>query len=71
MSDRKIENRKQSGPGPGGGGHMGGGMRKIEKAKNFKGTMNKLLQYLNPYKLKSNVENKIRIVYKHTYSRYT
>ncbi|MFP3411649.1 ABC transporter ATP-binding protein [Bacillus sp. SIMBA_074] len=49
MSDRKIENRKQSGPG--GGGHMGGGMRKIEKAKNFKGTMNKLLQYLNPYKL--------------------
>lgn len=51
MSDRKTENRKQSGPGPGGGGHMGGGMRKIEKAKNFKGTMNKLLQYLNPYKL--------------------
>ncbi|TKI82910.1 ABC transporter ATP-binding protein [Bacillus mycoides] len=51
MSDRKIENRKQSDPGPGGGGPMGGGMRKIEKAKNFKGTMNKLLQYLNPYKL--------------------
>ncbi|ARJ22292.1 ABC transporter ATP-binding protein [Bacillus sp. ISL-8] len=51
MSDRKIENRKQSGPGPGGGGPMGGDMRKIEKAKNFKGTMNKLLQYLNPYKL--------------------
>ncbi|MBE7103567.1 ABC transporter ATP-binding protein [Bacillus cereus] len=51
MSDRKIENRKQGGPGPGGGGHMGGGMRKIEKAKNFKETMNKLLQYLKPYKL--------------------
>ncbi|EJQ70980.1 ABC transporter ATP-binding protein [Bacillus mycoides] len=51
MSDRKIENRKQSGPGGGGGGPMGGGMRKIEKAKNFKGTMNKLLQYLKPYKL--------------------
>ncbi|PFU41405.1 multidrug ABC transporter ATP-binding protein [Bacillus cereus] len=51
MSDRKIENRKQSGSGPGGGGHMGGGMRNIEKAKNFKGTMNKLLQYLKPYKL--------------------
>jgi ATP-binding cassette, subfamily B, multidrug efflux pump len=51
MSDRKIENRKQSGPGPGGGGPMGGGMRKIEKAKNFKGTMNKLLQYLKPYKV--------------------
>lgn len=51
MSDRKIENRKQGGPGGGhGGGHMGGGMRKIEKAKNFKETMNKLLQYLKPYK---------------------
>ncbi|PGO21586.1 multidrug ABC transporter ATP-binding protein [Bacillus cereus] len=49
MSDRKIENRRQDGPG--GGGPMGGGMRKIEKAKNFKGTMNKLLQYLKPYKL--------------------
>ncbi|MFD0769797.1 ABC transporter ATP-binding protein [Bacillus sp. CGMCC 1.60114] len=53
MSDRKIENRRGPG-GPGGGGHgggpMGGGMRKIEKAKNFKGTMNKLLQYLKPYK---------------------
>lgn len=46
-----MSDRKQSGPGPGGGGHMGGGMRRIEKAKNFKGTMNKLLQYLNPYKL--------------------
>ncbi|MFK4315380.1 MULTISPECIES: ABC transporter ATP-binding protein [Bacillus] len=51
MSDRKIENNRQGGPGPGGGGPMGGGMRKIEKAKNFKGTMNKLLQYLKPYKL--------------------
>lgn len=47
MSNRNIENRRQGGPG---GGHMGG-MRKIEKAKNFKGTMNKLLQYLKPYKL--------------------
>ncbi|MED1383563.1 ABC transporter ATP-binding protein [Bacillus mycoides] len=44
-----MSDRKQSGPGP--GGPMGGGMRKIEKAKNFKGTMNKLLQYLKPYKL--------------------
>lgn len=51
MSDKKIENKRQGGPGPGGGGHMGGGMRKIEKAKNFKGTMNKLLEYLKPYKL--------------------
>ncbi|WP_020062617.1 ABC transporter ATP-binding protein [Bacillus sp. 123MFChir2] len=51
MSDKKIEHKKQGSPGPGGGGHMGGGMRKIEKAKNFKETMNKLLQYLKPYKL--------------------
>ncbi|MGG3529042.1 multidrug ABC transporter ATP-binding protein [Bacillus pseudomycoides] len=51
MSDRKIENRRQGSPDGGhGGGHMGGGMRKIEKAKNFKETMNKLLQYLKPYK---------------------
>ncbi|MGG2016417.1 ABC transporter ATP-binding protein [Bacillus sp. S10(2024)] len=49
MSDKKIENNRQGGSG--GGGHMGGGMQKIEKAKNFKGTMNKLLQYLKPYKL--------------------
>ena len=51
MSDRKVENNRQGGPGSGGGGHMGGGMRKIEKAKNFKGTMSKLLEYLKPYKL--------------------
>jgi len=52
MSEKKVEHNKQGGPGGGhGGGHMGGGMRKIEKAKNFKGTMNKLLQYLKPYKL--------------------
>ncbi|MEH7464506.1 ABC transporter ATP-binding protein [Bacillus thuringiensis] len=48
MSERKVEHNKQGGHG---GGHMGGGMRKIEKAKNFKETMNKLLQYLKPYKL--------------------
>lgn len=47
MSDRKTENRGSGGPG---GGPMGG-MRKIEKPKNFKGTMNKLFQYLKPYKL--------------------
>ncbi|MFD3447157.1 ABC transporter ATP-binding protein [Microbacteriaceae bacterium 4G12] len=49
MSDRKVENKRQGGFG-GGGGHMGG-MGKVEKAKNFKGTMNKLLQYLKPYRL--------------------
>lgn len=31
-----MSDRKQSGPGPGGGGHMGGGMRRIEKAKTSK-----------------------------------
>lgn len=33
MSDRKIEHNRQGGHG---GGHMGGGMRKIEKAKTSK-----------------------------------
>ncbi|AWI04751.1 ABC transporter ATP-binding protein [Clostridium drakei] len=47
MSDRKIENKRQGGFG---GGHMGG-MGNGEKAKNFKTTMNKLLQYLKPYRL--------------------
>lgn len=49
MSDRKEEfgNRRQ-------GRHMGpggpmGGMGKVEKAKDFKGTMKKLLSYLAPY----------------------
>lgn len=47
MSDRKIENKTQ---GDFGKGHMGG-MGNGEKAKNFKSTMNKLLQYLKPYRL--------------------
>lgn len=47
MSDRKIENKTQGGFGK---GHMGG-MGNGEKAKNFKATMNKLLQYLKPYRL--------------------
>ena len=33
-----------------GGGHMGG-MRAGEKAKDFKGTMKKLLKYMSAYKL--------------------
>ncbi|WPC44125.1 ABC transporter ATP-binding protein [Clostridium sp. JS66] len=47
MSDRKIENKTQGGFGK---GHMGG-IGNGEKAKNFKATMNKLLQYLKPYRL--------------------
>lgn len=47
MSDRKIGNKRQGGFG---GGPMGG-MAKVEKAKNFKGTMNKLMEYLKPYRL--------------------
>ncbi|MFP5111773.1 ABC transporter ATP-binding protein [Bacillaceae bacterium C204] len=38
-------------PGPGGGfGPMGMGMP-VQKAKNFKGTLNRLISYLKPYKL--------------------
>lgn len=48
MSDKKVDNRRQGGFG--GGGHMGG-MGKVEKAKDFKGTMNKLMEYLKPYSL--------------------
>ncbi|MFL6559353.1 MAG: hypothetical protein ACJ8MO_24960, partial [Bacillus sp. (in: firmicutes)] len=37
--------------GPGGGfGPMGMGMP-VQKAKNFKGTLNRLISYLKPYKL--------------------
>lgn len=32
-------------------GRMGGGPRAVEKAKDFKGTMKKLLEYLKPYSL--------------------
>ncbi|QZY54420.1 ABC transporter ATP-binding protein [Crassaminicella profunda] len=47
MNDRKIGNKRSGGFG---GGHMGG-MGKTEKAKDFKGTMNKLVKYLKPYSL--------------------
>lgn len=42
------KNRSQSRRGPMGGGPMGG-MARMEKAKNFKGTMKKLLGYMKPY----------------------
>lgn len=44
------ENRMRRG-GPGGGHGPMGGMGKMEKAKDFKGTMKKLLNYLKPYRL--------------------
>ncbi|MBV7276390.1 ABC transporter ATP-binding protein [Clostridium sp. PL3] len=47
MSDKKINNKR---PGGFGGGPMGG-MGTVEKAKNFKSTMGKLLQYLKPYRI--------------------
>lgn len=37
--------------GPGGGGPMGGMMRGGEKARNFKGTMKKLIKHLSVYKV--------------------
>lgn len=50
MRDRKAAPppRPTGGPGPFGGGH-GQMMQGGEKAKNFKGTMNKLIKYLRPF----------------------
>ncbi len=45
MSNKKNAQR------PGGMGGPMGGMGSVEKAKDFKGTMKKLLQYLKPYKI--------------------
>ncbi|MEH7110204.1 ABC transporter ATP-binding protein, partial [Bacillus sp. JJ1764] len=48
---------RQHGPGPGGGPRPGGGFGPMgmamppQKAKNFKGTLNRLIGYLKPYKL--------------------
>ncbi|WP_027626438.1 ABC transporter ATP-binding protein [Clostridium lundense] len=47
MSNKETNNKRSDGYG---GRHMGG-MGKVEKAKDFKGTMNKLNQYLKPYSL--------------------
>lgn len=45
-------NKKEKRPPKGGGGHMGPGpMVGGEKARNFKGTMKKLIKYLSVYKL--------------------
>ncbi|MGO5075450.1 ABC transporter ATP-binding protein [Clostridium sporogenes] len=47
MSNKKIENRRKGGFGPGNGGPMGA----VEKAKDFKGTMKNLGKYIVPYKM--------------------
>ncbi|EPY2275398.1 ABC transporter ATP-binding protein [Clostridium sporogenes] len=47
MSNKKIENRRKDGFGPGNGGPMGA----VEKAKDFKGTMKNLGRYIMPYKM--------------------
>ncbi len=51
ISDNMKQRRERRGPG-GPGGPMGGPMgMKMEKAKDFKGTMKKLLSYMKPYRL--------------------
>jgi ATP-binding cassette subfamily B multidrug efflux pump len=48
MSDEKIKHQRTRRNGPGMGGPMG---MKVEKAKDFKGTMKKLISYMKPYRL--------------------
>lgn len=48
MSEHKTKHERQRRQGPGMGGPMG---MKAEKAKDFKGTMKKLLTYMKPYRL--------------------
>lgn len=52
MNDRKVQNKTQQRPmgGPmGGGGPFGGRMMHGEKAKDFKGTMQKMLRYMKKH----------------------
>lgn len=52
MSENKRHRGPMGGKGPMGGGPMGrGGMGAGEKANDFKGTMRKLIEYLNVYKM--------------------
>jgi len=50
MSEERREERPAGRPfgGPGGGGPMGAMGRPVEKAKNFKGTLKRLITYLRP-----------------------
>lgn len=50
MSDKKVRNNEPKGNQVGPGGPMGG-MNRIEKSKDFKGTMGKLGEFLKPYKI--------------------
>lgn len=47
----KIDNKERPMGGMGGGGHRGGFGAPVEKAKNFKGTLKRLLSYLQPHKV--------------------
>ncbi|WP_353096418.1 ABC transporter ATP-binding protein [Tissierella praeacuta] len=49
MSEKNRQNQRQGGPM---GGPMGGMRGGVEKAKDFKGTSSKLLDYLKPYRFK-------------------
>ena len=49
-SDRQGQRRPGGGRGPMGGGHMGVGMP-VEKPKNFKGTLSRLVAYLKPRRI--------------------
>ncbi|NMC85872.1 MAG: ABC transporter ATP-binding protein, partial [Anaerolineaceae bacterium] len=52
MQNQKPQQQQTSRRGPMGGGPMGPGMmRGGEKARDFKGTMKKLIQYLSVYKV--------------------
>lgn len=51
MSENSIKHERSRRRGPMGGGPMGPMGMKTEKAKDFKGTMKKLLAYMKPYRL--------------------
>ena len=67
MDNKNFDDKqKQKAPisrGPIGGGPMGG-MGAIEKPKDFKGTIKKLLKYLSKYNLKSFFEKFLPIKFK-------
>jgi len=46
-----VQDRQQRGRGPGGGGFGGGFGAPVQKAKDFKGTLKRLLRYLKPHKV--------------------
>lgn len=46
---KETHSQRQGGPGGGGFGFRGG-MMPVQKAKNFKGTLKRLVSYLKPHK---------------------